>query len=375
MKSLHRAAAILAALSLGLLLLSSVVDLPIGAGPLLVGGLLFLSVAIRSVPVLRGLTFTVLVVAAVTFALFYPERVVTVGGFGTTGLITPLLQIIMFGMGTALSVADFSRVLSMPKAVFVGMAAQLSIMPIVGLAVATLFQFPSEIAAGIILIGCVPGGLASNVMAYLAKGRLALSVTLTAVATILAPLTTPFLMRIYAGQFIEVDAVAMMMSIVKIVLVPIVLGLIVNRLVRGKAEWIHDLMPLLSMAGIVIILAVMTAAGRENLLTLGIAILAAGILHNGAGYLLGYWAGRIARLDEGECRTIAFEVGMQNAGLATGIAVELGKAATLGLAAVAFGPWMNISGSFLAVWWRGKPTGGDSGEGSVESEGSQALPA
>lgn len=360
MTTLYRAATILAALSLGLLLLSAVVDLPVGAGPLLVGFFLFLSVAIRSVPVMRGLTFTVLVVAAVTFALFYPERVVTVGGYGTTGLITPLLQIIMFGMGTALSVADFSRVLSMPKAVFVGMAAQLTIMPIVGLTVATLFQFPSEIAAGIILIGCVPGGLASNVMAYLAKGRLALSVTLTAVATILAPITTPFLMRIYAGQFIEVDAVAMMMSIVKIVLVPIVLGLIVNRLVRGKAEWIHQIMPLLSMAGIVVILAVMTAAGRENLLTLGIAILAAGILHNGAGYLLGYWAGRITKLDEGECRTIAFEVGMQNAGLATGIAVELGRAATLGLAAVAFGPWMNISGSFLAVWWRGKPTDDES---------------
>jgi BASS family bile acid:Na+ symporter len=227
----------------------------------------------------------------------------------------------------------------------------------------------------VILIGCVPGGLASNVITYLAKGRLALSVTLTAVSTILAPITTPILMRMYAGQFIEVDAVAMMMSIVKIVLIPILLGLVLNRLVRGKAEWIHTLTPLLSMGGIVIILAIMTAAGRENLLALGIAILAAGILHNGAGYLLGYWSGRAFRLHEAECRTIAVEVGMQNAGLATGIAVELGKAATLGLAAVAFGPWMNISGSFLAVWWRGKPTDNDTGEVSSPSGGSQALPA
>jgi BASS family bile acid:Na+ symporter len=373
MTSFHKAASGLALLCVGLLLLSAIIELPVPSGLLFVGFLVFFSVAMRAVPVLRGLSFTVLVVAGVVLALIYPDRIVAIGEFRTQGLITPLLQIIMFGMGTALSMSDFTRVFSMPKAVFIGMGCQLTIMPLVGLLVALLFQFPPEIAAGVILIGCVPGGLAPNVMAYLANGRLALSVTLTAVATILAPLTTPFLMRIYAGQFIEVDAVAMMISILKIVILPIALGLIVNRLIRGRAEWLHKFMPLLSMAGIVVILAIMTAVGRDNLLALGLALLAAGILHTGAGYLLGYWSCRALRLDEGECRTIAFEVGMQNAGLATGIAAELGKAATLGLAAVAFGPWMNISGSFLAVWWRNRPPQDGAGEPITDPRGAPAI--
>lgn len=357
---IHRAAAVLALISLALLPLSAAIELPIGAGFLVVWFLVFLSVAIRAVPMLRGLSFTVLVVAAVALAMFYPAHIANVNGFDTQRLITPLLQIIMFGMGTALSVSDFTRVFRMPVPVFVGSTCQFAIMPVVGLTVAMLFRFPPEVAAGVVLMGSVPGGLASNVMTYIARGNLALSVTLTAVSTILAPIVTPLLMRVYAGQFIAVDAMAMMMTIVRIVLLPIVAGLVVNRLIRGRAAWLHAAMPLLSMAGIVVILAVITAAGRDNLLTLGVAILAAAILHNGAGYVLGYWACRLLRMEEDICRTVAIEVGLQNAGLATGIANELGRAATMGLAAVAFGPWMNVSGSFLAVWWRNRPIRGQS---------------
>jgi BASS family bile acid:Na+ symporter len=175
MTSFHKAASGLALLCVGLLLLSAIIELPVPSGLLFVGFLVFFSVAMRAVPVLRGLSFTVLVVAGVVLALIYPDRIVAIGEFRTQGLITPLLQIIMFGMGTALSMSDFTRVFSMPKAVFIGMGCQLTIMPLVGLLVALLFQFPPEIAAGVILIGCVPGGLASNVMAYLANGRLALA--------------------------------------------------------------------------------------------------------------------------------------------------------------------------------------------------------
>jgi bile acid:Na+ symporter, BASS family len=234
-------------------------------------------------------------------------------------------------------------------------------MPIVGATIALAFGFPPEIAAGVVLIGSAPGGLASNVMVYLAKGNVALSVTLTAVGTLLAPLMTPFLMRVFAGQFIAVEFLAMMLSIVRMVILPIILGLIVNRLIQGRAEWLHRVLPLVSMAGIAIIITVITAAGRDHLLTIGLALIFAAMLHNGAGYMFGYWGCRMVGMDETACRTIAFEVGMQNGGLASGIAADLGRAATLGLAPAVFGPWMNISGSVLANWWRDRPVPGSPG--------------
>ena len=274
--------------------------------------------------------------------------------FFKKNLIVPLLQIIMFGMGTAMSFKDFVGVIKMPKAVGIGMACQFTIMPIVGVSLATIFGFPAEIAAGIVLIGSSPSGLASNVMVYLAKANLALSVTLTAVATLLAPLVTPFLMKTLAGQFIPIDAWAMMWSIIKIVIIPIVAGLLFNHFFHGKFKWLDKAMPVVSMAGIAFIITIITAAGRESLLTIGIALFAAAILHNAAGYFLGYWACKLFKMNENDCRTIALEVGMQNGGLASGIALEMGKVATVGLAPAIFGPWMNISGSSLATWWREK---------------------
>ena len=260
----------------------------------------------------------------------------------------------MFGMGTSMSLNDFASIFKSPKGVMIGVTAQLGIMPIIGFILAKISNFPPEIAAGIVLIGCSPSGVASNVMAYLAKANVALSVTLTAVATVVAPFMTPLLMKYFAGAFVPIDFVAMMLSIVKMVILPVVLGLVFNHFFHGKAKWLDKAMPVVSMTAIALIIMIITAAGRDSLLSIGILLILAAIIHNLLGYLLGYWGCRLLKMKEQDCRTIALEVGMQNGGLASGIALEMGKVSTVGLAPAVFGPWMNISGSSLATWWRDK---------------------
>ena len=323
-------------------------------GPFLILFFLFLALGIRGVDRFKGLSFTVLIFAAVSLSMYYPQSFVQVGDFQLKKLIVPLLQVIMFGMGTAMSFNDFYGVIKMPKGVFVGLICQFSIMPVLGFTLATAFDFPAEIAAGVVLIGSSPSGLASNVMAYLAKANIALSVTLTAVATLIAPFMTPILMKYLAGSFVPIDFVSMMISIVKIVILPIVIGLVFNHFFHGKAKWLDQTMPIISMAGITLIIMIITAAGRDDLLTIGMLLIIAAIIHNLMGYLLGYWGCRLLKMKEQDCRTIALEVGMQNGGLASGIALEMGKISTVGLAPAIFGPWMNISGSSLATWWRDK---------------------
>jgi BASS family bile acid:Na+ symporter len=254
-----------------------------------------------------------------------------------------------------MSVNDFVGVAKMPKGVFIGLGSQVTIMPLLGFTLASFSGFEPEIAAGIILIGCSPSGLASNVMSYLAKANLALSITITAVATILAPFTTPLLMKLLAGTFIQIDVWDMMWSIVKMVIFPIGGGLLFNRFLSGKAKWLDDAMPLVSMIGIGIIITIISAAGRDSLLEIGGLLILLVLIHNLMGYNLGYWVGRLLRLGERDCRTIALEVGMQNGGLASGLAKEMGKIATVGLAAAVFGPLMNITGSILASYWHRKP--------------------
>ncbi len=338
------------------------------AGPFLIFGLLLMAIGIRGHSFFKGFSFSLLIFAAVVASLYYPVYFTKLGNYELKGLIVPLLQIIMFGMGTAMSFKDFVGVIKMPRAVGIGMICQFSIMPLVGFTIATLFRFPPEIAAGVILIGASPSGLASNVMSYLAKANLALSVTLTACATLAAPIMTPFLMKTLAGQLVPIDFWAMMWSITKIVILPIIGGLAFNHFFHGKFQWLDKAMPIVSMAGIAIIITIITAAGRDSLLTIGLALFAAAILHNLMGYLLGYWACRLFNMPEQDCRTIALEVGMQNGGLASGIALEMGKVATVGLAPAIFGPWMNISGSSLATWWRDKPVEKSEGpeSGSIE---------
>ncbi len=324
-------------------------------GPCLVNFFLALAVGFRGFEFLKGFSFTVIIFASVTVAMYYPSYFQEINGFDLKNLFVPLLQLIMFGMGTAMSLNDFAGVVKMPKGVLVGVVCQFTIMPFVGYGLATGLGVAPEIAAGIVLIGSSPSGLASNVMAYLAKANLALSVTLTAVSTLLAPLLTPLLMRLLAGEFIEIDTLGMMWSIVKIVIIPVVAGLAFNYFFHGKLKWLDDAMPILSMFGIAYIITIITAAGRDELLTIGFVLILAGIFHNIAGYFLGYWGCRLFGMHERDCRTIALEVGMQNGGLASGIALEMGKVATVGLAPAVFGPVMNITGSSLATYWRGKP--------------------
>ncbi len=325
-------------------------------GPVLVAFFITTSMALRGHQTLRGFSFGLLIFASVTIAMYFPSYFVSWGTFQLKSLIVPLLQIIMFGMGTSLSVKDFAEVSKNPKAVFIGLGCQFTVMPLVGFSLAMLFDFPPEIAAGIVLIGSSPSGLASNVMCYIGKANLALSVTLTAVATLLAPLVTPLLMKFLGGQLIPIDVLAMMWGITKMVILPIIGGLIFNKIFHGKTKWLDKAMPLLSMGGIVFIISIITASGRDNLLTMGLLLVLLGFIHNISGYFFGYWGCRLFRMDERSCRTIAFEVGMQNAGLASGIASEMGKVATLGLASAIFGPMMNITGSSLATWWRDRPT-------------------
>ncbi|MEZ4900528.1 MAG: bile acid:sodium symporter family protein [Spirosomataceae bacterium] len=209
-------------------------------------------------------------------------------------------------------------------------------------------------AAGVILIGCSPSGLASNVMAYIAKANVALSLTITSCATLLAPLLTPLLMKVLGGQFIEVEFYKMMIDILKIIILPIGVGLIVNRVFRNQTELLNKYMPLVSMAGIALIICIITAAGRDSLLEVGGLLVFCMLIHNLMGFLMGYWSARILKLPEQDCRTVAIEVGLQNGGLASGIALQMGKVATVGLAPALFGPIMNITGSLLASWWSKK---------------------
>jgi BASS family bile acid:Na+ symporter len=313
-----------------------------------------LAIAFRGNKLLKGLSFTAIIFATVSIALYHPEYFIEWGGYKLSGLIIPLIQLIMFGMGTSMSLNDFAGVVKTPKGVLIGVLSQFLIMPLVGFTLANFTNFSPEIAAGIILIGCSPSGLASNVMSYLAKANLALSITITSVTTILAPFVTPVLMKLLAGAMVEIDILKMMLDIIKMVILPIGAGLLFNRLLSGRSKWLDTAMPIVSMFGIAMILTIMVAAGRDSLLVIGPALILIVIAHNTTGYLLGYWSGRLFKLSESDCRTIAIEVGMQNAGLASGIAKEMGKIATIGLAPAVFGPLMNITGSALASWWHNR---------------------
>jgi BASS family bile acid:Na+ symporter len=312
-----------------------------------------LSFGFRTHPVLKGFVFTALILSAVSLAMYHPDYFRTIGDFKTTALIIPAMQVIMFGMGTELSLKDFADVLKMPKAVLVGIVCHYTIMPLIGFGVAHLFNFPPEVAAGIILVGCSPSGLASNVMCFLAKANLALSVTVTAVSTLVAPLFTPLWMKILAGHMVEVDFMEMVWHIIEIVIIPIVAGLVFHYLAHGKVKWLDKAMPYFSMIGIGIVLVVIAADKSEALKQVGLLLLIATIIHNLGGFFLGYWSARLLKMPEKDSRTVALEVGMQNAGLAAGLAAKMGIMLA-GLAPAVFGVIMNLSGSILANWWHNR---------------------
>jgi bile acid:Na+ symporter, BASS family len=310
-----------------------------------------LAIAFRSSPVLKGFSYTLIILAAVSLAMYFPAYFQKLGPLKLSSLILPLLQIIMFGMGTELSLKDFGNIIKKPKGIIIGILCHYTIMPLLAFTLASIFRFPKEISAGIILIGCCPSGLASNVMSFLARANLALSVSVTAVSTLLAPFLTPMLMRLLGGEFIEIHFWTMFWDIMKIVIIPIIAGLIFHYLVRGRLSFIDKALPKVSMAGIALIIVVITAAGRDSLLQVGLKLILVTCIQNVTGYFLGYWSARLFRMNEKDCRTISLEVGMQNGGLASGLALTMGKLATVGLSAAVYGPTMNITGSSLASWW------------------------
>ena len=387
-------------------------------GSLLIVGMIALALGVRGFQAMKGFSYTFWIFTAVTASMFYPQYFVSIGDFQLKTLIVPLLQIIMFGMGSQMSLADFTGVIKMPKGVFIGVGAHYLIMPLVGFGIAHIFSFSPEISAGIILIGCVPSGLASNVMSYIAHANLALAVTIGAISTLLAPFLTPLLMRWLGGQYIEVNFWSMMLDILNMIILPIVAGFIFNlfsgvtakkrsaiiqmgayfvivlltnlvymkskqadfngfiaaftkslgwfyilpmvgalllkHLIKGDNYWMGRVLSFISMVGIAFIITIITAAGRDSLLVVGLLLIFTSFLHNIAGYSLGYFISWLSGLPEKDRRTIAFEVGMQNGGLASGLALQMGKMASVGLAPAIFGPLMNITGSALAAWWRRK---------------------
>jgi len=251
-----------------------------------------------------------------------------------------------------LTIEDFTRVLRMPKAVLVGMALQFTVMPLVGFMCARAFGLTAEVAAGLILIGSCPGGVASNVIAYLARGNVPLSVSMTACSTLASPLMTPLAMRLLAGTYVPIEFLPMMLSILKMIILPLVVGILIHRYLPRVAALLVRVLPLLAMLSICIIIAVTIALSRDDLLKVGLALFGASVLHNAIGYFLGYQGARLAGLNARDCRTVALEVGIQNGGMATGLAFNVLKSAQAAMASATFGPWSAITSSVLASWWR-----------------------
>ncbi|MFC1650080.1 bile acid:sodium symporter family protein [Candidatus Latescibacterota bacterium] len=371
--------------------------------------------------VLKGYAFSVWVLASVAASMYYPNSFGSWFGYDLKILIVPLIQIIMFGMGTTLNLKDFGRVMKVPWPIFIGMALQFGIKPVIALGTAMMFGFKGDIAAGVILIGSVPGGVASNLMTYLASGDVALSVTMTSFSTIVSPVMTPFVMQKLGGRFVTIEFLQMMFSILNMIIVPIIAGLIANKILYSKAKWagsaqkisliaaaglavalisiyvpglfqgrfevirpgiiigsiliaavsisklvisiflngpenwMDRVLPLVSMAGIVFIIAIITSRSKEDLATVGAALIVCTIIQMSAGYLLGYWISKAVGLNEKTCRTVSIEVGLQNGGMATGLAINVLKSTQAALASAVYGPMMNVTGSILATYWHRKP--------------------
>ena len=263
-----------------------------------------------------------------------------------------MLGIIMFGMGMTMTVDDFKSVLHSPKAVCIGVAAQFIVMPGLAFLLCKLFNLAPEIAIGVILVGCCPGGTASNVITYMAKGNTALSVACTSVSTLLAPLLTPAIFYLLASQWIEINALSMLSSILQVVLLPIVLGLIVRAILKHNIEYYMPVMPLISVVAIVAIVAAIIAGSKGQILESGLLILGVVILHNGLGYLIGFWASRLFKLPYADSKAVAIEVGMQNSGLGVALAaVHFAASPITALPSAIFSLWHNISGPALATYW------------------------
>ena len=261
-----------------------------------------------------------------------------------------LLGVVMFGMGMTLTFPDFKRVLQRPWEVLLGVVAQFLIMPLAAWFLVWLFALPPELAIGVVLVGTCPGGTASNVISYLAKGDVALSVSMTMATTLLAPVVTPTLTWLLAGSWIEVSFTAMMISIAQMVLLPLLLGLTAHHFFERTVEKILPVMPVVSVVTIVLLVGGVVALGAESLLDVGLLMAAIVVLHNAFGLVLGYGMARLFRLDSKKARTVSIEVGMQNSGMAASLAVLYFSPAAAIPGAI-FSVWHNISGSIVANYF------------------------
>ena len=261
--------------------------------------------------------------------------------------ITMLLGVVMFGMGMTLRVEDFKEIFRRPRDVLIGLLAQFSIMPLLAYGLAIIFQLPAELAAGVILVGTCPGGTASNVMTYLAKGDLALSVSISMASTILAPIVTPLLTWLLAGAWINVSFVDMMLSIVQVVIAPILLGIIVNQLFADFVKRVVKILPVISIVAILLIVGGVVSVDADKILQTGLTIMLVVVLHNLLGYGLGFCAAKIFGMNIAKTKAISIEVGMQNSGLAVSLAMTHFSPAAAIPGAI-FSVWHNISGSIVA---------------------------
>nr|WP_174507140.1 bile acid:sodium symporter family protein [Acinetobacter sp. Marseille-Q1620] len=295
-------------------------------------------------------TFALWVILFAVIALFIPDAFIWMKAY-----IPWVLGIIMLGMGMTMTVDDFKSVLAHPKAVVIGVVAHFVVMPSVAYFLCKIFYLPAEIAVGVILVGCCPGGTASNVITYMAKGNTALSVACTSVSTFLAPVLTPAIFYVLASQWIPIDAGSMFIDILKVVIFPIILGVFLRTFFKEKTEQYIQIMPLMSVIGIVVIVAAIIAASKASIMQSGLLILGVVILHNGLGFLLGFWASRFFNLSYFDSKAVAIEVGMQNSGLGVTLAaIHFAASPVTAVPSAIFSLWHNISGPALATYWAAK---------------------
>lgn len=424
MNKVYRIALIICGIAALATVAGIIMDQPVVSKPGAIVAAVALAIGLGAIPSMKGYRYTAWIIVAVVAGMLYPAAFTNWGSVDLRNkwLMLVIIQFVMFGMGIQMSLKDFSfgkNAAQTGKGVAIGLLCHFTIMPLMGLLLTKMFDFEPEIAAGIILIGSCSSGLASNVMVYLARANLVLSVIVTAMATMAAPFLTPLLMKLLAGTLIKVDFLNMMMEIIKIVIVPIgaallhdylktasakgrkvvlvltiiaslwmialplgwwrflsdnitdvrvlqsieIFGFLLGAVIAGvlyhqlakRYTKLDGIMPFFSMFGIFYFTTVTTAAGHENLIRVGFLLFISSVIHNAAGYFFGYWLSRLFRLDKNSSRTVAFEVGLQNGGMASGLAGSMGKLGTVGLPAAVFSPWMNISGSILANYWRKRP--------------------
>lgn len=292
-----------------------------------------------------GKTFALWVIMFAVLGFLFPDTFKQL-----TPYIVTLLGIIMFGMGLTISLDDFKEVGKRPFEVVIGVLSQFVIMPLLAVLLTRIIPMSPEVAAGVILVGCCPGGTSSNVMTYLSKGDVALSVACTSVTTLAAPIVTPFLVWLFASQYLPVDATAMFVSILKVILLPLALGFLFQKLVPAIVKSAVPVLPLVSVVGIVLIVAAVVGASKGAIVQSGLLIFAVVVLHNGLGYILGFFAAKVSGLSLAKRKAIAIEVGMQNSGLGAALASTYFSPVAAVPSAI-FSVWHNISGAILANYF------------------------